>query len=74
MNLNVNNPRKMLIIRMQAWTYENINQGDMDKAQRHAETALRGFDDMIDNNPTDEAGYWSGFYFTRFKGAMGFLG
>jgi len=74
MKLNVNNPRKMLIIRMQAWAYENVNQGDMDKAQQQAETALRGFDDMIENNPTDNAGYWSGFYFTQYKGAMGFLG
>lgn len=66
MKLRVTNPRKMLIVRMQAYAYENIRQGDLHTAQHHAERALRRYDSMIANNPTDRAAYWAGYYFDRW--------
>lgn len=62
-------PRQVLIARMQVWAYENIMLGNYPRAQKQAEIALRRFDDMMEANPLDSAGYWANFYFDQFKGA-----
>lgn len=67
MKLVLNDDRAMLVIRMQAYAYENIIQGNLRKAEQIAENILRGFDGMVENNPCDEAGYWANFYLEQFK-------
>lgn len=71
MRLEVKDPKKMLVIRMQAWAYENVIGKDYPKAERTAATILRRFEDQMEANPCDEAGYWAGFYFEQFKEACG---
>jgi hypothetical protein len=69
MRLNVTDPRQMLIIRMQAWTYENVTQCKYGLAQREAEIALEHFDYVMEHNLTGGAEYWAAHYFGRFKDA-----
>jgi len=67
-------PRKMLIARAQAYAYTNVKQGLIPLAETHLATVLRRFDDMMQDKPTDSAGYWAGFYFNEFVGACEHLG
>lgn len=62
-------PRASLIARMQAWAYENIKQGNYPRAEKEARLMLLRFDTMLEEHPTDNAGYWSGYYFEEFKHA-----
>lgn len=68
--------RDMLVVRMQAYAYENVNIGDMPKAERVAGLYLARFDDMMEHNPTDSEGFWAGHFFNYFKRDCdeGFLG
>ena len=67
-------PRKMLIARAQAYAYTNVKQGLIPLAETHLATVLRRFDDMMQDKPTGNAGYWAGFYFNEFVGACEHLG
>lgn len=57
-------PRESLIARMQAFAYTELLHGDYPKAQAIAENVMRRY--MV-HDGLDGAGYWSGFYFDRFK-------
>lgn len=67
-------PRKMLIARAQAYAYTNVKQGLIPLAEVQLATALRRFDDMMQDKPTGSAGYWAGLYFNEFVGACEHLG
>lgn len=66
MRLEVNNARDMLVIRMQAYAYENVIGRNMRKVEQLAHNALHGFDVMMESNPCDESGYWGNFYYSQF--------
>ena len=56
----------MLIIRMQAYAYENIIGRNQDKADAIADEILGDYDHMLEANPYDSAGFWAGTYYNRF--------
>lgn len=64
--LFLSNPRDELIFRCRAWAYENIINKHAKQAQKEFEAVVAAYDNMIQDKPTDSAGYWSGFYFNRF--------
>lgn len=59
-------PRQALIFRMQAYVYSNVQMRHNRKADDAAGQVLARFDHMLDANPTDNGGYWSGYYFDLF--------
>lgn len=59
--------RDSLVVRIQAYVYQNVIVMDYPKAQIAADYAIERFDNMMEHNPTDSEGYWAGYYFDRFK-------
>lgn len=59
-------PRDSLIIRIQAWVYENVVVGDYPRAEALANDTLARFDSMVENYPADSEGYWATHYFSCF--------
>lgn len=69
MRLEITEPRQAFIIRCQAWAYQNVLMGKYHKAQELFDERLEAFDRMVSDNPADDAGYWSGWYFDSFVNA-----
>lgn len=69
MKLEVTNPRQAFIVRCQAWAYANVLNGKYPMAEKLFAERLSAFDNMVENNPTDNAAFWAQHYYDNFVAA-----
>ena len=62
-------PRESLIVRIQAFTHENVIYGNYGKAQAVANDCLASFDSMVNDGGVDPDtyGYWASFYVRAYQ-------
>jgi len=60
-------PRESLIVRIQAFTHENVIYGNYAKALMIAEACLARYDEAIKDKDDDAHGYWASFYVRAYQ-------